>query len=359
MGSPPSTSRTAEIEAFILREVPAHPADIGRLAGEHFGISRQAINRHLQRLVAQGALIASGATRKRQYAPAILVSESFTLEVTPQLDEHLIWSRRVEARLQGLPKNVDDICHYGFTEMLNNVVDHSGSSEAMLRVIRSTSCVRLFVHDNGVGIFRKISEALDLPDERLAVLELSKGKLTTDPNRHTGQGIFFTSRMFDRFALVSGSIVLSCRDGQSALLDRQEPSLPMEDDIAALPANGTTVVMEISAFSARTMNEVFDRFSDTLEEDYGFTKTQVPVSLARFGNENLVSRSQAKRVLARFERFKEVTLDFSGVETVGQAFADEIFRVFGGEHPEVHLSWVNAAPAVEKMIRRALATGGE
>jgi hypothetical protein len=132
----------------------------------------------------------------------------------------------------------------------------------------------------------------------------------------------------------------------------------MEDDLAVLPADGTTVVMEISAFSPRTMIEVFDRFSDSLEEDYGFTRTQVPVSLARFGDENLVSRSQAKRVLARFDRFKEVTLDFSGVETVGQAFADEIFRVFPGEHPEVHLSWVNAAPAVEKMIRRALADGG-
>jgi hypothetical protein len=105
------------------------------------------------------------------------------------------------------------------------------------------------------------------------------------------------------------------------------------------------------------MTEVFDRFSDSLEEDYGFTRTQVPVSLARFGDENLVSRSQAKRLLARFDRFKEVTLDFSGVETIGQAFADEIFRVFRGEHPEVHLVPVNVAPAVERMIRRALAAG--
>jgi virulence-associated protein VapD len=102
------------------------------------------------------------------------------------------------------------------------------------------------------------------------------------------------------------------------------------------------------------MTAVFDRFSDK-ESDYGFTRTQVPVSLARSGNENLVSRSQAKRLLSRFDRFKEVVLDFDRVETVGQAFADEIFRVFQGEHPDVQLRWVNAAPQVEQMIRRALA----
>jgi hypothetical protein len=103
---------------------------------------------------------------------------------------------------------------------------------------------------------------------------------------------------------------------------------------------------------------VFDQYSD-LENDYGFTRTHVPVSLARFGDDNLVSRSQAKRLLARFDRFKEVMLDFERVEMVGQAFADEIFRVFQLQHPDVHLSWLNASPQVERMIRRAIAAHAE
>jgi hypothetical protein len=52
------------------------------------------------------------------------------------------------------------------------------------------------------------------------------------------------------------------------------------------------------------------------------------VRLAKYGNDQLISRSQAKRLLARIELFKIVLFDFSGVETIGQAFADEIFRVF-------------------------------
>ena len=42
---------------------------------------------------------------------------------------------------------------------------------------------------------------MHLLDERHAILELSKDQLTTDPARHTGDGIFFTSRMFDSFDL--------------------------------------------------------------------------------------------------------------------------------------------------------------
>ena len=68
----------------------------------------------------------------------------------------------------------------------------------------------------------------------------------------------------------------------------------------------------------------------------------------------LVSRSQAKRVLARLERFKEVVLDFEGVESVTPAFADEIFRVFAAGHPRVHLMPVNDNEQVRQMIQRAV-----
>jgi len=75
------------------------------------------------------------------------------------------------------------------------------------------------------------------------------------------------------------------------------------------------------------------------------------------GADKLVSRSQAKRVTARLDRFKEIVLDFRRVDTIGPAFADEIFRVFQRAHPGIHVRWVNAGPDVERMIRRALAAG--
>jgi hypothetical protein len=110
--------------------------------------------------------------------------------------------------------------------------------------------------------------------------------------------------------------------------------------------------MEIAVDSKRTDREVFEAFSSGPDE-YAFAKTVVPVRLARIGDENLVSRSQAKRLLQRVDRFRHVVFDFEGVERIGQAFADEIFRVFALEHPTVELAAIHATPEVQQMIRRA------
>lgn len=77
--------------------------------------------------------------------------------------------------------------------------------------------------------------------------------------------------------------------------------------------------------------------------------------LAKYGDENLISRSQAKRLLARLDRFKEVVLDFKGANIIGQAFADEIFRVFRAQNPNVNIRCVNENEDVRKMILRASA----
>lgn len=117
-------------------------------------------------------------------------------------------------------------------------------------------------------------------------------------------------------------------------------------------------MMQIASSSPRTLESVFDEFSNK-DDDYSFSKTNVPVALVRVGDENLVSRSQAKRLLVRLDRFEDVILDFRGVESIGQAFADEIFRVFAGEHPGVKLLATGTTPAVDRMIRRALAHAAE
>jgi hypothetical protein len=228
--------------------------------------------------------------------------------------------------------------------MVNNMIDYSGGQKLTVRFRYSPAVIRMDIIDDGVGIFNKIQTELGLEDHRHAILELAKGKLTTDPERHTGAGIFFTSRMFDRFGIVSGKLrfVHNETHGDWLLEDLEQEQ------------KGTFILLEIQPQSQRTIQEVFDKFAASTE-DYGFTRTHVPVALARYGDENLVSRSQAKRLLARFDRFKEVSLDFKNVKTIGQAFADEIFRVFRRQNPQVHLAWINANTEVEKMIRRVMA----
>ena len=230
--------------------------------------------------------------------------------------------------------------------MLNNAIDHSSGTYVRIMITRTPVDVRINLIDDGEGIFRKISRELQLDDDRRAVFELRKGKLTTDPERHTGEGIFFTSRLFDEFDILSRDIFFS------------HDSTTQEDWIQEIRAlsngaefPGTLVVLELNNESDKTLKEIFDEY--TADEDYGFSKTVVPVSLVRYGDEALISRSQAKRLLTRFDRFKKVILDFDGVEQIGQAFADEVFRVFTRSHPDVELVPFNTNPDVDAMIRRA------
>jgi translation initiation factor IF-3 len=84
-----------------------------------------------------------------------------------------------------------------------------------------------------------------------------------------------------------------------------------------------------------------------------FTKTIVSVRLVQYGDESVVTRSQAKRLLAGVDKVKVVVFDFAGVEAIGQAFADEVFRVFKKQHPEIEVMSLNANQEVSQMIRRA------
>jgi hypothetical protein len=195
--------------------------------------------------------------------------------------------------------------------------------------------------DDGIGIFRKIQTAMNLADERHAILELCKGKLTTDPEKHTGQGIFFTSRLLDSFDIFSGGVYFGhvLGDEEDWILERQKSY------------GGTTIYMKLNNHTSRTCKKVFDHYSN--EEDLGFIKTVVPVRLAQYENEKLISRSQAKRVMARVDLFKCVVLNFEGVPTIGQAFADEIFRVFAISHPAIEIVPIHVNSEVKRMIGSA------
>ena len=333
--------RGETVRKYILANVEKHPADIARMTADRFGITRQAVNKHLQKLVGERALKQHGITRNCSYQLAPLAHWRKTFPLAKTLAEDRVWREDVVPSLGQMPRNVLEIWHYGFTEIFNNAIDHSEGSQIAVDFRKTASTTQIAIHDNGVGIFKKIQTALGLIDERHAVLELAKGKLTTDPARHTGEGIFFASRMFDDFEILSGDIHFSHQ------FDKKEDWILERDRFSS----GTAVWMKLNNHTARTTKKVFDQF--TSGEDYGFTKTVVPVKLTQYGDENLVSRSQAKRLLARVERFETVILDFSGVESVGQAFADEIFRVFAAQHPNVALLELNANSAVKRMINRA------
>lgn len=333
------------VRKFIIENLAEHPRDIVRLTSAKFGCSRQAVHKHLQRLIADGSVTDGGQTRNKTYQLAPRVKWSKQYPLASDLAEDSVWRTDIAELLGKLPENVLSIWHYGFTEMFNNVIDHSGARFVSLSLIKTAASTTIEICDDGVGIFKKIQAALNLVDERHAVLELAKGKFTTDPRNHSGEGIFFTSRMFDEFMISSGEVFFSHEFDE------------IEDWIlqSSSASGGTLVKMVLHNHTARTTKKVFDKF--TSDGDYGFTKTVVPVKLMRYGDDNLVSRSQAKRLLSRFDRFRTVVLDFAGIASVGQAFADEVFRVFRSKYPNVEVVPIHTSSEVKRMISRAEALG--
>lgn len=303
--------------------------------------SRQAASARLRVAVAKGLIAKTGAGRGVEYT---LVETSRISEEYNRvgLSEDHVWQSLLAPVVRDLPENVRDIWRYGFTEMVNNAIDHSGSDKIKVWCARNALYTQVWVSDDGEGIFNKIQKALQLYDPREAILELAKGKFTTDPERHSGEGIFFSSKVFDLFDIRSGSLHFMHDDGRDDLLIERPKNAP-----------GTLVVMRLLNNSKRTTKEIFDKFA--APEEYTFAKTIVPVRLGQYEGEKLVSRSQAKRLIFRFEKFRTVILDFTGVEEIGQAFSDEVFRVFQKAHPDTRLVPVNMTAAVKDMVARAKA----
>lgn len=329
----------SEVRDFVTAAVASEQPNLSNAIQSKFDVSRATAHNYIQELIRNEVLdhVSRGKYKLRHKITR------FPHQVNG-LEEHAVWESEIAQCLTGLPGNVQEIWQYGCTEMINNVIDHSESDAVSILVTRSAIQTEIAVIDQGIGIFRKIAQSLELEDDRHAVLELSKGKVTTDPDNHTGEGIFFSSRAFNGFKILSGGVYFSHTSDEDWILGDETPTSE---------TNGTSVFMNMDNNSDGNLGSVFDEFA-TDNEDYRFDRTVVPVKLLQYGDDRLVSRSQAKRLLRRFDRFRTVILDFEDVDTIGQAFADEVFRVFPFQNPKVDLVPVNTNEQVSRMIKRAL-----
>jgi anti-sigma regulatory factor (Ser/Thr protein kinase) len=336
-----------EVREFILQNVEENPDSVSSLAVKRFGLTRASIARYMGRLIEEGALTAVGNTRARRYSLKPLVLERMRFDLSATMNEDTIWRERVRPLMKDVQPNIIDLFQYGVTEMVNNVIDHSESLSLTIRYKQLYNRIEVVVNDNGVGIFNKIQRDFNLVDARTALLELSKGKLTSDKIRHSGEGIYFTSRMFDKFSILSGHLYYSRtrQEGDEWLIE----SVDKDDN-----SKGTYVKMTIGTKAQWTMREVFDKYQG---DDIYFRRTHVPVALGRYPGEQLISRSQAKRILARFNDFAEIMLDFRNVSEIGQPFADEIFRVYRNGHPGTRIMTFNTNANIDKMIQYVQSNG--
>ena len=318
---------------------------------DNYKVSRQYASLLLRGLVKTKKLLKVGSTNKAFYILPQYASKH--LEVFPTriikkyknrgLEEHVALDD-IESELPLLLKlseNVRNIFTYGFSEMLNNAIEHSESDWIEIEVILENKELNFKINDLGIGVFRNVMKKRSLNSELEAMQDLLKGKTTTQPKSHSGEGIFFTSKAADFYELESYGFQL--------VVDNKINDVFFNKVKA--DKKGTRVGFTIATSSTRRLNYVFKKYTSKGDSGSGFDKTEIQVKLYTIGGV-YVSRSQARRIIAGLDKFRSIILDFEKVPMVGQAFADEVFRVFRNRYPNIKIKAINTNEAVKFMIDR-------
>ncbi len=308
------------------------------------GFSRVYINRFLKQLVNERQIMLVGKANLAKYV-SLNGKEAKPEKVSKilknkNLQEDLALNdiKNDSSIFKGLSKNIESILGYAFTEMLNNAIEHSGSKTLEIKMGRSIKSVDFTIRDFGVGVFKNVEKKFRLKTEVEGINHLLKGKQTTSPAAHSGEGIFFTSKAADIFTLESF--------GKKLVIDNLAKNIFIKN---IKPIRGTRVAFQINLKSKSNLSEIFKEYAG---KNFIFSKTKVLVKLGAIDN-IFLSRSQARRIIFGLDKFKEIILDFNGVSSVGQSFADEIFRVWQTAHPHIVIKHQNANDNSLLMIKRA------
>ena len=319
----------------------------------YFNVSRQYVSMLIAQLIEAKQLIRIGSTRNAFYVlpeyatnhPQVLPRRFFKRLKNSNLEEHKILAEIEEKfpQISGLKEHIRNIFTFAFSEMLNNAIEHSKSRSVSVEISVTDDDLWFIVNDSGVGVFRNVMRKKKLRSEVEAIQDILKGKTTTIPKSHTGQGIFFTSKAADIFILDSF--------GRQMIVNNKAHDVGIKK--TGVTKRGTRVIFRIKTNSHKHLSDVFKNYTNLAGEgDYGFDKTEIRVKLYTAGGVN-ISRSQARRILHGLEKFKIILFDFDKVPMIGQAFADEIYRVFHNKHPDIELQEINMNEAVKFMVERA------
>lgn len=317
-----------------------------------YKISRQYANVLVHALITEGKLLKVGSTNKAFYILPDFASkhaEIFPPQILKRfknknLSEHEIIDEieRQYPPIHQLPENVKSIFTYAFSEMLNNAIEHSRSENIEVEISMQNRKLSFVVNDFGIGVYRNIMKKRKLKNEMEAIQDLLQGKTTTKPKAHSGEGIFFTSKTGDVFTLESYGYLLVINNNVNDVFVHRRPSLK----------HGTRVKFAIATNSTKHLNAIFKKFTDENDAGgIGFNRTEIKVKLYTIGGVH-ISRSQARRILTGLNKFESIILDFAKVPMVGQAFADEIFRVFHNKYPRIKIIPINMEEGVTFIIGR-------
>lgn len=313
------------------------------------GFSRAYVHRFFQKLKEKGELAQIGNANRAQYVLAekekikaakksILSFDRTFKNKNLREDEVVRIIKKETGIFDEIGENTRHILDYAFTEMLNNAVEHSGSADIKTTMKKDGEIIKFEVIDWGVGIFEKLIHMRHLVNVEEAIQDLLKGKQTTDPESHSGEGIFFTRRIAKTFSIRSSNKKLFFNN--------------VIDDFTIVtikPLIGTRITFTIDVRSRKKLRDIFSNYEG---EQFEFGTTEVVVRLYKEGSGDFISRSQARRLVYGLEKFKKIIVDFDNVRAVGQGFIDEIFRVWQARNPDIKIIVQNANDDIDFMVKR-------
>lgn len=339
-------AKRESIKRYMLEKIRLDDAEYMQKITYNFQISVTTVKRYLHECLEKQILVEDSSAecgyrlQKQEYC--------FQYSAKDDLDEDDIYYADISPLLQNMSEEARRIWRYSFMEMLNNAIEHSGCENIYCRVVMDVLYTEITITDDGIGVFKNVQNYLSEEFGRNAtyqdaLIELYKGKLTTASENHSGEGIFFTSKALDEFAIWSDDAVYVQK-----VHDRTQF---VQNHLIAyytrLNRIGSMVIMKLENQTKRVLKEVFNMYSTI---DDGFVKTRIPIKEVCQEGEP-IARSQARKILYRLEQFQLVEFDFSEVDFMGQGFADEVFRVFKARYPEVEIIPVNACPDILRMIK--------
>ena len=324
-------------EKYLLQCISDEDPDFVDKTMAAFDVSRSTVYNYINALQDAKELERVGGSMPYRI---LYKTTRFTIDPAHDRSEARFFNRDLAPLLAHLPQNVQDIWRYAVTAMVNNALEHAHASAIICAVSRSRLSTIVGVLDNGVGIFRHIQQSvkettgnLIAPDDAAALLYT--GGYTADPDSHAGQGIFFTSRLMDHFAIRSDAQLFTPYEADA-------------EETGGERFRGTAVQMALANDTPRTLTEVMNRYIDP---ERGFVRTTMP--LARFFGGFPVSRSEARRLFEALQNFEAAELDCAGLTALGPDFVHEFFEVLAPRRPEFSAVIINAAPDVAAAVRRA------
>jgi anti-sigma regulatory factor (Ser/Thr protein kinase) len=329
----------ANVKGLIRSLIASRGELTNREVARDLGLTRQAVHHHLKELVATGELTMHGAGRGARYTAANASTYTLTFPLD-DLEPQAVWPALAAEVpvLAELPAPIAQTFFGATTEIVNNAQTHSGAQTVSLEVTASGAELALTITDEGIGAFESVRRHLGL--ERLveAADRLLKGGISAAGQ--AGEGLLVVTRLAERLYIEANGLALRIDN------EREDTALGTSPR-----SHGTRVRYVGRVDRAASLEDVLEALGGS-----AITRTRAVVALA-MGSSEFVSREEARAVASGLDRFREVELDFCGVESVGQGFVDELFGSWQRAHPEVRLVPTRMNEAVAHWVNAKLTVG--